>query len=295
MKPGLAPLLTLALVLSGCAGTEAGPSAAGGPTTAPPPTFDETTGAITGYVVNDAFEPIPGAMVGIKETGASATTDAAGAFTFGGLAPAAYTVLAQALGYDSQARPTVVDAGAAVEVQFVLTQLPTEEAYTQTIPFTGLIECAWGLSGAGSGNCLPIQSTLQQYNLGNPTNTRIIGLFNFPDPLKVESGVFEMEWNPSAAMTSGQLLLAVELEQTGIIGGKQYGRAQGNSPIKAVTSKEPWTDLKAGDQTRDQVQTRTFPATTNPPTFVVNQRFTVHASACYVEECGELFTAISDR
>ncbi|MBI2076921.1 MAG: carboxypeptidase regulatory-like domain-containing protein [Euryarchaeota archaeon] len=287
---GIAAALLLAF--SGCV-SDAGSSASVSASAAPP-TFDEATGAIEGYVVNDAFEPLAGAQVGIKDSDQATTADAAGRFALGSLPPATYVVLAQALGYEAQARTILVEAGKAVELQFMLVALPTEEAFTQTLRFEGLIECAWGVSGVATGNCLPIQSTLQQYNLPNPTNTKIIGLFSHSDPKKVASGVFEMEWNPSAALTSGSLLLNVEKELTGIIGGTRYGSAEGKSPLRAVTTDDPWKDLVLTDTTKDQVQTRTFPAATNPPTFVANQRFTVYATACYVEECSDIFSAIKD-
>lgn len=297
MKATAVLLILVTTSLAGCISSEAGgpkeQASDGGPRAAEPATFGESTGAIQGLVVDDAINPIAGAIVGVKETDASTTTDAGGRFAFSQLEPGTYTVLANALGYSAVARTVDVVPGELVEVQLTLEALAVVEPYYVVQTFAGLIECAWGLSGAGSGNCLPIQFLIQQYNLSNPTNTRIIGLYAISEPQKVVQGVFEMVWNPSAATTSGQLLLTVELERTGVINGKTYATSQGPSPVKVVTGPEPFKDLKP-DQKLDKVQTRTFPAQTNPPTVVVNQRFTVYATACYLLECGDLYSAVRD-
>lgn len=296
MKTTLALLILFTTALAGCVSGQAGGSKSqpdDAPRAADPATFGESTGAVQGLVVDDAINPIAGAVVGLTETDASTTTDAGGRFSFSQLEPGTYTVLANALGYSAVARTVDVVAGELAEVQLTLEALAVVEPYHVVQTFAGLIECAWGVSGAGSGNCLPIQFLIQQFNLSNPTNTRIIGLFPITEPQKVVQGVFEMVWNPSAATTGGALLLAVELERTGVVTGRTYASGQGPSPVKVVTGPEPFKDLKP-EQKLDKVQTRTFPAQTTPPTFVVNQRFTVYATACYLLECGDLYSAVKD-
>lgn len=300
--PVLATLLLVVPLFAGCVGAAGSEKECGAASTCPGPAgptaqpalVTESTGAIDGLVVDDSLQPLPGALVGIQGQPLSTSTDVAGAFTFNGLAPGRYVLLANALAYQAGSRAVDVTVGEVTTVQIVLAPLPTTVPFPETLQFTGLIECGWGVSGAGSGNCLPIQFILQQFSLPNPTNTQIIGLFQHGDALSIVQGVFEMQWDPSAATTAAELLLAVELEQTGAIGGEVYARASGPSPLRAVTDDAPWKALTA-EPTNDQVQTRTFPASAIPPTFVVNQRFNVHATACHFAECGDVFTALADQ
>src|SRR5687767_122815 len=90
-----AALLAMAsLVLAGCtgggssAGTDEGPRVT-------EIEVNETAGGIEGTVVDEQIQPLVGATVGIKETGATTTTDEGGRFALGGLPEGTYTVLAQ--------------------------------------------------------------------------------------------------------------------------------------------------------------------------------------------------------
>ncbi|HEX9815977.1 MAG TPA: carboxypeptidase-like regulatory domain-containing protein [Candidatus Thermoplasmatota archaeon] len=293
----VAILITALTFLAGCTSATGSDTTPGGPAavepSAEPAVASDTTGAIAGLVVDDSLLPIAGALVGIQDQTLTATTDVGGSFTFNALPPGRYVVLANALGYQAASKAADVAAGEVVNARLVLSPLPTAVPFPETLQFNGLIECGWGISGAGTGNCLPIQFLLQQTGTQNPTNTEIIGLFLHSDAPSIVQGVFEMAWDPSAATTAAELSLLVELEQTGAIGGDQYGSASGPSPLRVVTDNEPWTAL-TGEPINDQVQTRTFPAARTPPTFVVNQRFTVYATACHFAECGELFTTLAD-
>ena len=295
--PLVAILLAIGLLMAGCttASSNAVPASGddGVAPSAQPAQASDTTGAIAGLVVDDSLQPIAGALVGLQDQPVTATTDVGGSFTFNGLLPGRYVVLANALGYQAASKAADVVAGEVVNAQVVLAPLPTAIPFPETLQFNGLIECGWGIQGAGTGNCLPIQFLLQQTGTPNPTNTQIIGLFQHSDAPSIVQGVFEMAWDPSAATTAAELLLNVELEQTGAIGGNVYGSASGSSPLRVVTDDEPWAAL-TGEATNDQVQTRTFPAARLPPTFVLNQRFTVYATACHFAECGELFTTLAD-
>lgn len=134
-------LLGLALVLAGCAGSPAPPSASestGEPAGIPAP--DTETGAVAGTVVDDESRPIPGARVAVVETQTSTTADATGAFTVNGLAPGTYRLIAEALGYQSVARKVDVAAEATANVSFVLAPIAlASEAYYLPILRTSLI------------------------------------------------------------------------------------------------------------------------------------------------------------
>lgn len=292
----LAPATAFVLLLAGCVGGQSDTPPdfdSVAPPAADPGRFSETTGAIEGVVVDDAINPIPNAQVGILSLSLVVVTDAAGAFSFSNLEPGAYQVQASALGYQSAGQSVDVEEGSVANARFILTPIPTAEPFPETQTFAGLIECGWGISGAGTGNCLPIQFILQMFNLPNPTNTRTIGLFRVADKDNAKSGVFELVWDPSAATTASELSLLVEQEGAGAVGGKLYNSSDGQSPIRVEVDDEPYQDL-VPEEGKDKVQTRTFPAARTPPTTVVNQRFTVYGTTCYFAACPEGFTALVD-
>lgn len=97
-------LLATALVLIAlaCASASAQQQAPASETPTEP-----ATGVITGQIVNERGEPMPGATVFVRPLGQpnsarSATTDAEGKFTLNGLEPALYTVSGYSPAYVSQ-------------------------------------------------------------------------------------------------------------------------------------------------------------------------------------------------
>ncbi len=134
-------LLTLA-AFAGCIQAEstAAPPASGGqaPIAAGPAEFDETTGAITGSITTTDLAPVAGAQVGILPSDIITQqflvmTDVAGQFTFSHVPPGTHTLQASALGFEAVSKRATVEAGAAVTTQFILTELPSDEPYMNTI------------------------------------------------------------------------------------------------------------------------------------------------------------------
>jgi hypothetical protein len=287
------PLLACALIvaLAGCTSSSGAAGAPSSGSVAAAPTFGEETGAIAGSVVDESVSPLSGAQVAVKETGASASSDATGRFGFANLAPGTYTLFANKLGYESGARSIEVRAGSAVEVRFVLTPLPTAVPYTDVKTFAGLIECGFG-TAVVVGNCLPLQFLFQQLGT-NPTATRTVGLYEVSDPEKVKGGVFEMVWKPSTSGSGQSMGLYVDEEGAGPTSGKNYAQKVGPSPVKIEINDEPYKALKP-DMKKNKVQTRTFLPGTTPPSYVVNQKFTVFATACYEAMCPPDYTVVKD-
>jgi hypothetical protein len=287
------PVLTIGLLfLAGCAGSPAAP-AGEGEGIDEPAAFTDATGAIQGVVVDDAINPIANAQVGLLEANATTRTAVDGGFSFSNLAPGRYSVFAAALGHESKGTSVEVQAGQATTTRITLATVAIVEPYPETYTFGGLIECGWGITGAGTGNCLPIQFIIDAFDLPNPTNTRTTGQYEVADPSKARQGVFEMMWDPSAATTASELRLLVEAEDAGAVGGTQYGDVDGTSPLRVVTDETPFEDLDPASG-NTKVQTRTFPAARTPPTYVVNQRFTVFATVCYNAACPDDFTVVPD-
>ncbi|MBI2078380.1 MAG: carboxypeptidase regulatory-like domain-containing protein [Euryarchaeota archaeon] len=116
----LAALGVVAILLGGCVSGESKSNAAAS-TSAPPPTVSADEGSISGQVLSEEIQPIGDADVAISgPSQAVGKSDAQGKFTFNGLAPGEYTVIAQRLGFDSEAKKVVVEAGIAAEVTMTL-------------------------------------------------------------------------------------------------------------------------------------------------------------------------------
>lgn len=99
MRGAWASGVVMVLLLAGCSGDGGG---------AP-------LGAIEGLVLDDAYRPVPGALVILQETGRNSTTDAQGQFQFLGLEPSTYSLVVSWRGYESAPQAVTVSAGATVE------------------------------------------------------------------------------------------------------------------------------------------------------------------------------------
>lgn len=109
------------LAVSGCLSTTSESGASPGPAQA---TFDDTTGAIEGFVGSADLLPLIGAQVGILEAGAITTTDQDGRFVLSRLAPGSHEIAVAALGYTPATRSVSVEAGQVTTgISFTLSQV----------------------------------------------------------------------------------------------------------------------------------------------------------------------------
>lgn len=210
LSRSLAAIAGLLLLLSGCMGGGAGPTATG-PTA---PTFSHDTGAIEGLVLNDEQIPLAGAQVGVQGPEARQTsTDESGRFVFSNLKPGEYTVLVNALGYKVDTRKAVVVPGEPTPLSFTLTSIPIAGLPYKKVhgPLPGKFFC--GFSALVAGPCKiigfsdPNNPLEQQWN---SLSGRENNLFEFRDIHKnnrshpddeFSQAVVEISWsstNPSA-------------------------------------------------------------------------------------------------
>ena len=141
-------VLLVAVMLAGCtAGQSAsGPIDSQAPVASGPAQYDDTTGAIEGFVTDEEINPVDGAIVGLLENTASAVqTDAQGRFAFSNLEPGTYTVAVQKLGYASAASSVDVLAGQTTQSKLMLSVLPVEAPYAELIIHRGIIENGVGV------------------------------------------------------------------------------------------------------------------------------------------------------
>lgn len=111
-------------------------------TSAPVPTVDDSTGSVTGRVLDEEMQPIAGADVGIRgQLSLVAKTDNLGRFTINGVTPGKLVLDVQRLGFESSTKSVDVAAGEVSEVQIVLVALMVEpEGFVQMIPLKAYMQ-----------------------------------------------------------------------------------------------------------------------------------------------------------
>lgn len=129
-------LLVVATVLAGCAGGGAGAKdvRTGPLASAPEPVANESRASLAGTVVSEELVPISGVVVALRETAASVTSDPHGRFTFNDLDAGTYTLVTQALGYDSRAMKvtTTLEQVTYVNITLSAVKLAEEAIITST-------------------------------------------------------------------------------------------------------------------------------------------------------------------
>lgn len=238
----LAALFAGALLAAGCTGAPATPSPSSpsnsiGP--APGSASDASAGSIVGVVVNEEELPVKGATVALVDNNQQLETGDDGAFTFAGLQPGGYRIVAQALGFEEQARRVDVLGGETTSVRFVLVAISVlEEAYFDAQPRTAFIDVDQGLVGGtlrfvAGMNLTPIdvfcRSCKHTYRLGPPR------------PVETLS---EANWAPSGnPVTNQRIEFWYWLDGT-YLGGGTYELAILQSRGAKVWSEKAITFLK---------------------------------------------------
>ncbi|MBI2077407.1 MAG: carboxypeptidase regulatory-like domain-containing protein [Euryarchaeota archaeon] len=179
--------LLVAASWAGCVSDEGEPKSSSSPTTeAPPPTVTVETGSLAGTVTDDEGLPLPGAEVVIAQPAREAETDAGGAFTFNELDPGTYTVVAQKLGFESNAKKVEVRAGEVTNATFQLAPVVfANESYTLTIPKVAMFH--YGFRVANFVFSVVNQSAINQY-MCDPC------LFVLHFPVKPQQAMTETYW-----------------------------------------------------------------------------------------------------
>ncbi|MBI2076754.1 MAG: carboxypeptidase regulatory-like domain-containing protein [Euryarchaeota archaeon] len=185
-------LLVLGSLLAGCVDEGPTSTASVSPTQAPEATTTADTGAVKGTVVTDEMAPIPHAVVGMLETKAQTTTDAAGAFAMNDLLPGKYSIVVQALGFREDAKKIDVLAGEVTEVRMVLEPIEiSPDAYSYTIPNKAFIKLGqW-----------TVQYTQHQLNESN-LNSQLCDpcAFNLYLVPNIKGALSEADYTPSLGL-----------------------------------------------------------------------------------------------
>lgn len=178
----------LALLLSGCADA---PASSDGPEDGLlEANNSDTTGAISGVVVDEAVRPIEGATVTLTATQASTTTDVEGRFVFSDLEPGTYFLTAVA--------PRHLEAQTSIEVvaeqtstaRFSLLGDGLPDPYHQTQHFQGLITFHATVAWAQAEWMLDTYA-----GITTPACEQCV--FTFSSPEIPTGHLFEATWEPN--------------------------------------------------------------------------------------------------
>lgn len=231
--------LAVALFLSGCAGVSDPQGAPAAPTAG----FDETTGGITGTVLDEEQLPLANAQVGLFRDEPAfqsiTTTDPEGRFAFSNLEPARYRLIAQALGFDPATRNVDVRAGEAAAVPLVLTKVPVVQAYHHIIPFKGFFDCSWTYSVV-LGATGPCGFTNLNSTTGNPLEqfwTKSKRAWNYPVGPNLMTMINELTWQKGSFATGDKL--AVSFSYANRTTTHWYCNTVSTNPLKLRWERDP--------------------------------------------------------
>jgi hypothetical protein len=224
MREAVPAVLLAFALLAGCAAK------------APPAAVADDQAMLHGVVVTGAIVPIAGANVSVAPGGLFATTDAAGTFALGPLAPGAYQVTAKARGYADRTTTIQVATGPNKVANLVLDAVATDVPYFELDHFSAFIQCSYsqnfgGVVG-GDFSCLGITDLVAGVKVDSDVDTF---------PVHVNSGgfkglLFEMVWQAQSTGPNygGYLRDPVNVGQVGGVGlEKQYWAGGGASPLRA--------------------------------------------------------------
>ncbi|HEX9816192.1 MAG TPA: carboxypeptidase-like regulatory domain-containing protein [Candidatus Thermoplasmatota archaeon] len=232
-------------------------------------------GVVQGAVLNDEQIPIPGALVGLRETSFQSVTDANGNFLLRDVSPGSYALDVGALGFETQAREITVAAGQITSVSVLLVEISiVSEVYYEIIPHSGYLECAlstaaWisgcsypytmAVGGIKDGTCywgpylgLPIPCVpptgVDLWAMGAPRDFQNNAYrFNISIPQNIGQLQAELVWTPSSAAAVHMNLIIVCGDYDWIaddcVNALRYGKGDGvngPSPVKNVIEREDW-------------------------------------------------------
>lgn len=221
-------LVTVALVLAGCAGPAAKP--AGTTTLAATEGSDPTGGTIDVTVSDDEARPLEAASVQVERQKLEGTTPENGSLRFTNVPPGTYRLFASALGYESAGKNAEVVAGEVTEVRFILVPIPIVEPYNLTTTFNGRVAC-----GAAAVSPCAVMLLLDD---SDPTENKQGPNWSYKKNKLPDEVWIEVSWQPRTGATGQKL--AYDFFTASSDGLDRHSMATGNhaSPIRFNVTKD---------------------------------------------------------
>lgn len=284
--------------------------------------LDEDTGAVQGHVYSEDLLPIVNALVALRGTDVTDTTDESGFFLFRGVTPGKYTLDVVSLGFDSTARAVNVDAGQVATLEVVLIKIAVPDlVYAEVLQHAGFLECAMGAVVFVAPCTYPYRSVYGNAHNAGVNLTAIAGApadlqnnrfwLNFTINPEAEQLIAELVWVPgSAAATTMQLFILCgdfDYVLNECTEGHRYGVNTSTSPVRVDVNRAD-TDEEGDDNMTKGCPDSEFCVTSGRPVwwtndvampfsnpqFAFQQRFEVWDSIFYNGSAPAEYTIIPD-
>lgn len=206
--------------MAGCMGAETTPADDPG---VPPETADAATpqsdrGSISGIVLDDEQMPVAGVTVALVESANETRSAQDGRFTFNGLEPGSYTLVATRVGFDQTAQKAQVVAGEVAELEIRLKPIRVAEPWVWVYEFTRDV-LAGNYIAASPNN---VQTWAHRYELAD-------------NPWVMEDLFFEVRWEPSTVLADGiRFASGIDAHD----GDRPLCSLEGNAPLDCLTPRE---------------------------------------------------------
>lgn len=282
----------LLVIMAGCLDPTGEGKAAptvGGEELAAEPVVTATTGAIAGVVTDEAYQPLAGANVSLRDGDVAVQTDVEGAFTMSGLAPSVYTLLIARIGYESVAVVATVGSNAVTRVVTTLAELTVVRPYVVPYEWGGRIGCA-----AVGVNVANMFTTFLVPCAGIDPNTKNSWIFDVGET--AETLVVTIAWT-STHLVGNEMQVFVEpcTDPNSFDCPDKYAVAIGESPVVARIERDAFVGATFGEGVTP-VRIRVAPGSTDPtmPSIVLEQAFTVYVNIFHHEPAPPGFTGVPD-
>lgn len=306
-------LVLFGVVLAGCLGGGEPSDVDTPPDPSGPAGFDDETGGIEGFVVDEESQPVADAQVGILQLDLETATDENGRFAFDNVPPGKQAVVVQKLGYESVSRVVDVVAGQSSEIQLAITAIVVHTPYYESIPKEGLFECTWR-HVLGSGPCGYLGGL--NSTTGNPLQEHVFTnskrKWNYDAAAGALTVINEAVWTQNTAATGDNLRIFFSYANR--TASHTFCQTDGFSPLTLEWEREEvdeegecLTGGSGGLSEMDtipeeglKVQTFVSVGATQTPVGGVNaaialdQRFEIWFSLFYWEQAPEGFSALPD-
>lgn len=222
------------VLLAGCT-SKSEPDAVKAPTrtSADDAEFDDTTGGLRGFVVNDEQMPLASAQLLLTPGDHITDTALDGGYSFSLLPPGDYTLLVTRLGYYNKQVSVEIVAGDITQQDVALNVVPVLQPRKEVLDYEGFLQCRW--ASFGSGKCLSTGICLSNcYSTQAVADAVFTGDKNeFFFKLTGEDWqefVIEVEWTPSSFATNPEATVLFSYQ--GRPGNHEFGSSNNlPSPI----------------------------------------------------------------